>query len=141
MSSIFRKFAWFLALAISLPAVAQQKTYTAADYARAEKFMGYNVNPLVYHSVRPAWLPDERVWFRDVSAEGTQFVILDPASGKREPAFDHANLAAALTAAAKPKAPYSASKLPFNDIEISEDGKSVSFSFGTPPRRYKCDRS
>src|SRR5437899_13038192 len=119
MSLIFRKLSWCLALLISLPVGAQQKTYTAADYARAEKFMGYNVNPLVYHSVRPAWLPDERVWFRDVSADGTQFVILDPARGKREPAFDHAKLAAALTTAAKAKTPYSATKLPFNDIEIS----------------------
>src|SRR5256714_9499531 len=126
MSSNLRNSLWFLvALAISLPGTAQQKTYSAADYARAEKFMGYNVNPLVYHSVRPAWLPDDRVWFRDVSADGTQFVILDTASGKREPAFDHAKLAAALTSAAKPKTPYSATKLPFNDIELSEDGKSV----------------
>src|SRR5436305_6943240 len=109
MSLIFRKISWFLmALAVSLPAVAQQKTYTAAEYARAEKFMGYNTNPLVYHSVRPAWLPDDRVWFRDVSADGSQFVILDPASGKREPAFDHAKVAAALTAAASAKTPYSA---------------------------------
>src|SRR4051812_13551748 len=126
---------------VVLSASAQQKTYTAADYGRAEKFMGYNTNPLVYHSVRPAWLPDDRVWIRDVSADGTQFVIVDPASGKREPAFDHAKLAAALNAAASPKTPYTANKLPFSDIEISEDGKSVSFSAGTPPRRYKCDRA
>ena len=71
-------------------------------------------------------MPDDRVWFRDVSAEGTQFLILDPASGKREPAFDHAKLAAALSGAAK--ANYNAAKLPFTDIELSEDGKSVTVS-------------
>ena len=45
-------------------APAQQR-FTAADYARAEKLMGYNTTPLVAHSgVRPNWLPDERFWYR-----------------------------------------------------------------------------
>jgi len=30
------------------------KAYTTADYAQAEKFMDYNVKPLVYHSVEHA---------------------------------------------------------------------------------------
>ena len=42
----------------------QQKALTASDYARAEKFMGYNTNPLVDHSVQPAWLADGRFWYR-----------------------------------------------------------------------------
>jgi len=37
------------------------RVLTAQDYARAEKFMGYNTNPLVFRSgVRPNWLPGER---------------------------------------------------------------------------------
>lgn len=40
---------------------AQGKQLTTADYARAEKFMSYNVNPLVYHTVHSAnWLADGR---------------------------------------------------------------------------------
>ena len=54
--------ATLLALASAL---AQQK-YTAADYQRAERFMGYNTTPLVLRSgVRPNWLPDERFWYRN----------------------------------------------------------------------------
>ena len=56
-----------LSFAIAGPCGAQQtggetpRAFTAADYARAEKFMGYNTTPLVFHSgVRPTWLPDER---------------------------------------------------------------------------------
>ena len=42
------------------------RVYTAADYAQAEKFMDYNVNPLVYHTVKdPVWLDDGRFWYRD----------------------------------------------------------------------------
>ena len=49
------------ALAASLGASAQQAAstaaaFTAADYARAEKFMTYNTTPLVLHSgVRATW--------------------------------------------------------------------------------------
>ena len=34
------------------PAIAQQKTYTAADYARAERFMAYNTSSLVFGARR-----------------------------------------------------------------------------------------
>ena len=37
---------------IAVTAMAQQRQqFTSADYARAEKFMGYNTTPLVYKSV------------------------------------------------------------------------------------------
>src|SRR4029077_1530025 len=83
------------------PARAQQRALTSDDYARAEKFMGYNTTPLVLHGgVRPNWLPDDRFTYRITTAEGNEFLIVDPAKGTREPAFDHAKLAAALSAAA-----------------------------------------
>src|SRR5579872_6301036 len=53
------------------------RTLAAADYARAEKFMPYNTDPLVYHAVHPAWT-EERLWYRDASAEGAQFLLFDP---------------------------------------------------------------
>ncbi len=131
-----------MGLAIAVPGLAQQRSgeaprvFTAADYARAEKFMGYNTNPLVYHSgVRPTWLADERFWYRNVTAEGSEFVLFDPAKGTRGPAFDHAKLAAALSAAAS--ATYDAKHLPFTDFELSADGQSVTFS--VRGRRWKCD--
>src|SRR6478672_6696667 len=78
----------------------QGRQLTTEDYARAERFMNYNVNPLVYHSVeRPVWLADGRVWYRDRGPEGTIYTIVDPAKGTKGPAFDHAKLANALTAA------------------------------------------
>ncbi len=45
-----RKFvaALLVSSAVSLHA---QKTYTAQDYSQAERWMGYNVNPLVDHTV------------------------------------------------------------------------------------------
>jgi hypothetical protein len=73
----------------TLPSYAQTRVLTADDYAHAEKFMGYNTNPLVLHSgVRPAWLPDDRFWYRVATEDGTEFALVDPAKGTRAPAFD-----------------------------------------------------
>ena len=120
---------------LSLTAASAQQKFTAADYARAEKMMGYNTTPLVVRSgVRPNWLPDERFWYRVTTADGAEFVLVDPGKGTRGPAFDHAKLAAALSAATG--APYTAGNLPFQEIEFSADGQSVSVQAAG---RWKCD--
>ena len=129
-----------LILFLALPAVAQQSNppsaLTAADYARAEKWMGYNTNPLVFRAgVRPSWQGDERFWYRLTTAEGTEFVMVNSASGTKSPAFDHARLAAALSAVAGTA--YNAHHLPFTDFEMSADGQTISFT--VQRRRWKCD--
>jgi len=97
--------------------------------------MGYHTSPLVLHgSVRPAWLPDDRFWYRDTTGEGSEFILVDPARGTRAPAFDHAKLAATLSAAAG--SPYQASRLPFSEFEFSAEGRTISFSAGD--RRWTC---
>jgi len=136
---MFNRLHWLplliVPLAFSVDAAAQP-ALTAADYARAEKFMGYNTNLLVYHAVHPAWTTGELLWYRDTGAGGSSFVLFDPAKLTSEPAFEHAKLAAALSTAAGRK--YEPNKLPFNSIELSADGASVSFS--ASGRRFECDR-
>jgi dipeptidyl aminopeptidase/acylaminoacyl peptidase len=81
---------------VSMGAVAQQ-VYTAKDYANAERWMSYNVSPLVKHTVSGVtYLPDGRVFFRDPGTDGTAYMIVDPAKASVTPAFDNAKLAAAL---------------------------------------------
>src|SRR4051794_10964334 len=93
--------AFLAATVLSSLALHGQQKFTAADYQRAEKFMTYNTTPLVLRSgVRPNWLPDERFWYRVTTAEGAEFILVDPAKGTRAPAFDHVKLAAALATAA-----------------------------------------
>jgi dipeptidyl-peptidase 4 len=123
-----------VATLIALASASAQQKFTAADYARAEKLMGYNTTPLVVRSgVRANWLPDERFWYRVTTAEGAEFVLVDPAKGTRVPAFDHGKLAAALSAATGRT--YTAGGLPFQDIEFSADGQSISVQAGG---RWKC---
>ena len=131
--------AGFVAIA---PGLAQERagyappTVTAADYARAEKLLGPTVTPLVVGgSVAATWLPDDRFWYRNTTADGSEFVLVDTAKRTRGPAFDHVKLAAALSAAAG--ATYTAAQLPFQAIDLSPDGKTVSFNVGT--KRWSCD--
>jgi dipeptidyl aminopeptidase/acylaminoacyl peptidase len=140
MSSRTRRIAAstvFVVCASTLILGQQTRVFRDADYQRAEKFMGYNTNPLVLRSgVRPSWLPDERFWYRVTTANGAEFTLVDPAKGTKEPAFDHTKLAAALSAASGTR--YTADNLPFQQIDFSADGKTVTFT--ADDKRWSCDR-
>ncbi len=127
-----------VALLVCAASSAQQPplALTDSDYARAEKFMGYNTTPLVYGvPSRPGWLPDGRFWYRVTRESGTEFLIADPAKqGARTPVFDNAKLAGGLAAASG--APVTAAKLPFQEIELSPGLKTVSFTVAA--KRWKC---
>jgi dipeptidyl aminopeptidase/acylaminoacyl peptidase len=126
-----------------MPALGQEqskeaaRSLTAADYAQAEKFMGYNVTPLVLRSgVRPVWLPNDRFWYRNALENGaSEFILVDPGRATRNPAFDHAGLAAALSKASGKT--YDAARLPFTTIDFSEDGMTITFS--VEGRRWSYD--
>ena len=76
------------------------RAYTADDYARAESFLDYNVDPLAYHAVEhPTWLGDGRFWYRDAGPDGVTYMLVDPAKRTKAPAFDQGKVAAGLNAA------------------------------------------
>jgi dipeptidyl-peptidase 4 len=134
----FQKFAITFSIIVALvgSAFAQQRVLTREDYARAERFMNYNTTPLVDRTgIRPTWLADERFWFRLSTGQTSEFVLINPATGERRPAFDHAKLAAALSTAAG--ATFNATQLPFTDFTFSPDGQTISFTAAN--RRWKCD--
>jgi dipeptidyl-peptidase-4 len=124
-----------------MPVAAQEsdsgarRVFTADDYKRAEKFMTYNTRPLVFHDARGKWVSEDRYLFRDSGLDGSQFVVFDAMHGTRQPAFDHAKLAAALSAAAGTT--YNAAHLPFMTFEFSADGQSISFR--AKSQKWTCD--
>ncbi|MET0752329.1 MAG: DPP IV N-terminal domain-containing protein [Pyrinomonadaceae bacterium] len=128
-----------LIFAFALTVFAQQGnviSLTADDYARAEKFMGYNTAPLVDRGgVRPNWLEGDRFWYRVLTAQGSEFIMVNPATGTREPAFDQTKLAAAISTATGGK--YEAARLPFLTFSFSPDGKSIMFP--AAKKFWKCD--
>lgn len=98
------------------------------DYQRAERFLPGNVRHLVYVAdVAPHWIEKtNRFWYRRSGLNDTQFVLVDAEQNTSSPAFDHERLAAALSNAAKQD--YSASALPFSEIDLVDGGKSIHFS-------------
>ena len=76
----YSPLAALLLLSPALAAFSQQpaqppatgRTLTADDYAHAERWMNYNVLPLVQHTVSGVrYLPDGRVFYRDPGANGS----------------------------------------------------------------------
>jgi dipeptidyl-peptidase-4 len=60
------------------PAVEAPRALTASDYGRAERFLTYNTTPLVRHSgVRATWLPDDRFWYRTITENGDEAILID----------------------------------------------------------------
>jgi dipeptidyl-peptidase 4 len=93
--------------------------------------------------VRPQWIDGgARFWYAVSNGVGRRFVLVDPAAGAREPAFDHARLAAARAAASGQQVDPEA--LPFMAIELA--GNAAEFdAFGEHWRcrldSYACERA
>jgi dipeptidyl-peptidase-4 len=113
------------------------RVLTAADYARAEKFMGTNTAPLVLRAgLRPIWLQGDRFWYRNaLEDEGSEFILVDPKKKSRGPAFDHAGVAAALSKASGKT--FDAAHLPFMSFEFTTDGKAITFR--AEGKSWTCD--
>ena len=128
-----------LAATLAVPAVAgaQGRTLTAQDYAQAERFVGYNANPLLDHAVTDVtWLDDDRFRYRDHDATGDHFLVMDArdVDAPPVPAFDQARLAAALSKASGNTA--RADNLPLTEVDVAADG---SYEIESRKKRYVCD--
>ena len=126
------------AFAQSVTSSTTPPTVTAADYARAEKFLAWNTAPLVSGAtVRVTWMPGDKFWYRNATPQGFEFVMVDAQHHTRAHAFDQERVAAALSAAAAHT--YDAWHLPFARFEMSPDGRSISFETADAHRRFTCD--
>ena len=128
-------------LLLVVPAALAQGTLE--DYQRAERFLPGNVRHLVQVAdVTPHWIEKtNRFWYRRVGLKDTQFILVDAEQNTSGPAFDHERLAVALSHAAKRE--YSATALPFSEIEFVDAGKAVRFSiegsqWTCPLATYEC---
>jgi dienelactone hydrolase len=125
------------AMAFVWTANAQQNTtLTDKDYAHAESFLSYNTEQLVDHGkVSPNWLPGDKFWYRILTPQGSEFILVDPVKKTHGQAFDQQKLAAAISTATGKT--YEANKLPFRTVNFSDDLRSI--SFGADGKSWKCD--
>ena len=110
---------------------------TSEDYARAEQLLPWNTAELILNGeVKPQWIREtERFWYRRQTREGAEFLLVDAESGERRPAFDHEKLAAALSSQINNDV--TPARLPFTDIELSEDEEAVRFIVGESLYLYR----
>jgi dipeptidyl aminopeptidase/acylaminoacyl peptidase len=106
------------------PAAAQG---TQADYDRASRLRESSQGKVFKSRIEPHWFAENsRFWYRNDLAGGQrEFIQVDVAAGKREPAFDHARLASVL--AEKLGKEVAATKLPIDGIDFLDDGKAIRF--------------
>ncbi len=116
---------------------AQQKdSLTAKDYANAEQFLFYNTAQKIDRAFTTAnWMNDNKFWYRVLTPQGSEFILIDAAKGTRAAAFDQQKLAAALSSATGKN--YAANTLPFKTIKYVDDGRSISFS--ASGKQWKAD--
>ncbi|MVN21434.1 S9 family peptidase [Mucilaginibacter arboris] len=123
------------AFALTLHA-QQPNVLTAKDYEHAESFLAYNTEQYIdYGNVRPNWLQADRFWYRVLTPQGSEFILVDPAKKTRNAAFNQQKLATALSAATGKT--YQASMLPFQTFSFSADDKFIIFQ--ADGKQWKSD--
>ena len=128
---------WLVVLGLGIGSVLGQGT--RADYERAAKLRDATANKVFKETLRAHWLAgNQRFWYRnDLPGEAREFVLVDAEKGKREPAFDHARLAAAL-AKATGKA-MQVRQLPVDALDFNDTPPTVLFN--AEGKRWRCDLS
>ena len=98
---------------------------TRADYERANTLRQTTENKVFKQRVKANWLPgNTRFWYRnDLPGGAREFILVDATRGDRQPAFDHARLAAALAAASGKEV--KADRLPLDKIDLGPTNSTL----------------
>ena len=112
------------------------RAVTADDYSRAEHFLSETTAPLVTGSgVQPRWLDDGRFWYRSTTAQGGQFVLVDPARKTRVSAFDHQRIATSLSDASGSRV--DPNRLLVQTLVLARDRREVTLSI--EGKSWRCE--
>jgi Tol biopolymer transport system component len=116
----------FTSSALILLTHSQNDVLTAKDYQQAESMMGYNTQKYIDRgNVAANWFGNDRFWYRVLTPQGSEFVVVDAAKGVKTVAFDHQKLATLLNVATGRS--YTAAMLPFQSISYTDDGNAIVF--------------
>jgi dipeptidyl aminopeptidase/acylaminoacyl peptidase len=113
----------------------QGDALTTKDYQRAENMLGYSTQQLVDRgNVTPNWTEGDKCWYRVLTPQGSEFIVVDPAKGTRTAAFDQQKLAAALSSTGGRS--YAAAMLPFQSFMYTADGRAIIFRADNKQWKY-----
>src|ERR1051326_6166212 len=130
---------WAAALfAGSLLAAAQEVSTDQNELASPQQRVRGGPERGVYKArINAHWFGDnKRFWYRNDLADGMkEFIVVDASEAKRQVAFDHDKLAAALSRVAGQE--FDPRRLPFSEIEFSDDGKEIRFE--AAGKTWRCN--
>jgi len=113
------------------------QTLSKMDYQRAEKQLRANTSKLVTGTVQQGkWLDENRLSYKVPMSNGHQFVIANVTTKTKQPAFDHAAIAKALSSDDNQ---YQGEKLPFTRYKFNDDFSSITFKINKDS--YNCELS
>ncbi|MGH7462607.1 MAG: DPP IV N-terminal domain-containing protein, partial [Longimicrobiales bacterium] len=126
MATIRSAYALASAVLFATPVLVHAQG-TAADYARSENLNRRLQGLVVNMAALPTWIGDtNRFWYRKSVDGGNEFVLVDAATAQKQPLFDHARLAAALSS--KSGTQYAARTLPFSTIRFGDNESVIEFT-------------
>jgi dipeptidyl aminopeptidase/acylaminoacyl peptidase len=108
-----------------------------ADYQRAAELEKRYTNKVYKQSLEPHWFANHtQFWYRNDLADGArEFLRVDALAGTRQPAFDHARLAAALGPLLGRE--IRPTHLPVDRLEFDADGRTLRLS--GPDQEWRLD--
>lgn len=116
--------AFLLLLPFATPAQGQG---TRADYERAFQLYERLDGLVTDMPGAPVWIEGSaRFWYRKTVEGGAVFVLVDPESREQGAAFDHARIAASLSARTNSR--YTAITLPFQTFRYADGGRAIEFT-------------
>ena len=118
------KSGYFISIAILAAYVSPrlldaQAQDVRADFDRANSLRTRIAGKVYGVADSPTWIDNSRLWFRKSVQGGSEFVLVDAATGSMRPAFDHAQVAARLSSIAGTS--YTAATLPFESFTFSDE--------------------
>ena len=104
----------------------------APNFELASRWTSAKVGKLVFDtSVTPRWMQSgDRFWYTYQTRDGRRFYVVDPLKKAKAPMFDHAKVAAQLTAITRQ--PYDAQHLPFSNLKFARNDSVFEFDVQVP---------
>ena len=105
----------------------RETTTPANRYELAERFTASKLQNMLFSTtIDPHYFKSgEKFWYSYKTSTGTKWYVVDPATRKREPMFDHVKMASQLSEIMQD--PFIAEQLPILNLDVEEDGNTFTF--------------
>jgi len=119
-----------------IPPTPPHRDLTMSDYDRAAKMLAANTDSLMIGGrVRATWLTDDRFYYRTSTADGFEWVLVDPAHRTQKPLFDAPAVASALARAGA--GTFDAKRIPATRAQLAIAGTEVVLEI--KDHLWRCD--